>query len=61
MDPLTLIIIVLVIVFLVGGPTWYGPRYGGSGWYGNYYGGGGVFLVVVILLVLFLTGHIHLR
>ena len=57
MDPLTLLVIVLIICVLFGG---YGYR---SGWYEPrpYYGGGAlgvVLLIIIILIVLRLLGQL---
>jgi hypothetical protein len=47
-----LLIIVLILVFGVGGGAWYGPR---AGWGGAQYGGG-IGLIFFVLLILFLFG-----
>ena len=49
---MTLILIVLILVFCVGGTGWGYSRYPGSG----PYFGGGLGLVLVILLIWFLMG-----
>ena len=53
------ILIILLVLFLIGGITPYGnrnsrPYYG----YGYGFGGGGLGLVLIIILVLVLSGHI---
>jgi len=50
---LTILLIVLIL-FLVGGlPNWYGPSYS----YG-YYPSGIFFVIIVIVIILALTGHL---
>jgi hypothetical protein len=49
MNPITLILIVLIILALVGGPI---------GWYPAHYGYGGGTLLLIILLILIFWGRI---
>ena len=51
---LTLLLIVLVVLAIGSAPTWPHSR----GW--GYYPSGGLGLLVIILLVLALTGRMHL-
>jgi hypothetical protein len=54
MSPVTLILIVLVILLVLGLPTWpYAANWG----YG-YYPSGAAAIIVVILLILLLTGRL---
>ena len=51
-----LVLLLVILVFGVGGGAWYGPR---SGWSGYQYGGGGIGLILIVLLVLFLFGGLR--
>lgn len=52
----TLLIVILLLLLLGGGGGWYGYRqWGGPGL------GGALGLLVLIILVLALTGNLHLR
>ena len=51
---LTLLLIILVIMAIGAAPSWPHSRNWG------YYPSGGIGLLVVVLLVLALTGHMHL-
>lgn len=51
-----LLIIVLILLFGVGGFGYYGPR---AGWSGVHYGGGGLGLIlIIVLIVLLLNGRL---
>jgi len=52
---LIILIVVLVLLFGGGGGYYYGR---GAGWRAPHYGGGVLGLVVLILLILWLTGHL---
>lgn len=52
---LEVILIVIVILWLVGGPAYYGPRYGTNYGYAPWYGGG-LGVIVVLLVVLWALG-----
>ena len=51
---LILLIIVLVLLFAGGGGYYYGQR---AGWGTPHYSGGLLGLVLIVLLILWLTGH----
>ncbi|HMJ52690.1 MAG TPA: DUF3309 family protein [Polyangiaceae bacterium] len=51
---LTILLIVLILVAIGSAPTWPHSR----GW--GYYPSGGVGIVVIILLILLLSGRMHL-
>lgn len=56
---LSLLIVIVLIIFLLGGFPQWGPYQGPNHFYGGGpYLGGGIGLVFVILLILLLTGRI---
>lgn len=55
---MTLLLIALLILAIIGLPVWRPSE--NRALYGGYYPSGGLGLVVLIVLVLALTGHIHL-
>ncbi len=61
MSPIALVVIVVLLVALFGG-GWYGR---GNNYYGygapRFWGGGIVGLIVLVAVVLWLTGNLHLR
>jgi hypothetical protein len=56
MDPIVLLIL-LIIIFGIGGPAWYGPQ---AQWSPSYYGGSTLLVVLIILAILMFAGRIPL-